>query len=94
MIGGVLIGWGQPASLLFTYAAIPFLCCAGAAYLLGRVPEAHRAAEDSCLLGQRLAARFPEDKSKGSRTASDGGTSGRDLFAGNPVKLVPKDPIG
>ena len=43
VIGGVLIGWGQPASLLFIYAAIPFLCCAGATYLLGRAPEAHRA---------------------------------------------------
>jgi AAHS family 4-hydroxybenzoate transporter-like MFS transporter len=41
VIGGVLIGWGQPASLLFIYAAIPFLCCAGATYLLGRTPEAH-----------------------------------------------------
>jgi AAHS family 4-hydroxybenzoate transporter-like MFS transporter len=43
VIGGVLIGWGQPASLLFIYAAIPFLCCAGATYLLGRAPEAQRA---------------------------------------------------
>jgi MFS transporter, AAHS family, 4-hydroxybenzoate transporter len=44
VIGGVLIGWGQPASLLFIYAAIPFLCCAGATYLLGRLP-ARRAEE-------------------------------------------------
>ena len=49
VIGGVLIGWGQPASLLFIYAAIPFLCCAGATYLLGSArpsriaPEAARA---------------------------------------------------
>jgi MFS transporter, AAHS family, 4-hydroxybenzoate transporter len=45
VIGGVLIGWGQPASLLFIYAAIPFLCCAAATYLLGRVPEARRVEE-------------------------------------------------
>lgn len=45
VIGGVLIGWGQPAPLLFIYAAIPFLCCAGAAYLLGRAPEARREEE-------------------------------------------------
>ena len=43
VIGGVLIGWGQPASLLFIYAAIPFLCCAAATYLLGRVPGARHA---------------------------------------------------
>jgi AAHS family 4-hydroxybenzoate transporter-like MFS transporter len=43
VIGGVLIGWHQPTSLLFIYAAIPFLCCAGAAYLLGRTAEPHRA---------------------------------------------------
>jgi MFS transporter, AAHS family, 4-hydroxybenzoate transporter len=42
VIGGVLIGWGQPASLLFIYAAITFLCCAGATYLLGRAPEVQR----------------------------------------------------
>lgn len=47
LIGGVLIGWGQPARLLFIYAAIPFLCCAGAAYLLGRAPEARRTEEAS-----------------------------------------------
>ncbi len=45
VIGGVLIGWGQPARLLFIYAAIPFLCCAAATYLLGRAPEAHRSEE-------------------------------------------------
>jgi AAHS family 4-hydroxybenzoate transporter-like MFS transporter len=51
VIGGVLIGWGQPASLLFIYAAIPFLCCAGATYLLGRAPEARRA-EESPVISQ------------------------------------------
>jgi AAHS family 4-hydroxybenzoate transporter-like MFS transporter len=45
VIGGVLISWNQPSSSLFIYAAIPLLCCAGATYLLGRVPEAHRARE-------------------------------------------------
>ena len=45
VIGGVLIGWGQPASLLFLYAAIPFLCCAAATYLLGRLPGARHARE-------------------------------------------------
>ena len=39
VIGGVLIGWGQPASRLFTYAAIPFLLCAGATYFLESAPE-------------------------------------------------------
>jgi AAHS family 4-hydroxybenzoate transporter-like MFS transporter len=43
VIGGVLIGWGQPASLLFMYAAIPFVCCAGAAVLLSRAAEPRRA---------------------------------------------------
>jgi AAHS family 4-hydroxybenzoate transporter-like MFS transporter len=43
VIGGVLIGWGQPTSLLFMYAAIPFVCCAGAAYLLSRAAEPRRA---------------------------------------------------
>ena len=42
VIGGVLIGWGQPATLLFIYAAIPFLCCAGATYLLGCLPQARQ----------------------------------------------------
>jgi AAHS family 4-hydroxybenzoate transporter-like MFS transporter len=45
VIGGVLIGWHQPTSLLFIYAAIPFLCCAGAAYLLDRTADPRRAEE-------------------------------------------------
>jgi AAHS family 4-hydroxybenzoate transporter-like MFS transporter len=45
VVGGVLIALNTPASLLFIYAAIPFLCCAGATYLIGSVHEAHRARE-------------------------------------------------
>jgi AAHS family 4-hydroxybenzoate transporter-like MFS transporter len=45
VLGGVLISLNQPASLLFIYAAIPLLCCAGATYLLGRLPEAQRTRE-------------------------------------------------
>ena len=52
VIGGVLIGWGQPAPLLFIYAAIPFLCCAGATYLLARAPRAAQGAEESAIVPQ------------------------------------------
>src|ERR1700730_1920497 len=45
VLGGVLISLNQPASLLFIYAAIPLLSGAGATYLLGRLPEAHRTRE-------------------------------------------------
>jgi MFS transporter, AAHS family, 4-hydroxybenzoate transporter len=58
VIGGVLIGWGQPASLLFIYAAIPFLCCAGATYLLGRVPQARRADDARRAEDARVAPEF------------------------------------
>lgn len=58
VIGGVLIGWGQPPSLLFIYAAIPFLCCAGATYLLGRVPEARRAHEGPKAEEPRVASEL------------------------------------
>lgn len=58
VIGGVLIGWGQPPSLLFIYAAIPFLCCAGATYLLGRVPEARRAHQGRHAEESRVASEL------------------------------------
>jgi AAHS family 4-hydroxybenzoate transporter-like MFS transporter len=47
VVGGVLISLNLPVSLLFIYAAIPFLCCAGATYLLGSLQEAHHAREVS-----------------------------------------------
>jgi AAHS family 4-hydroxybenzoate transporter-like MFS transporter len=58
VIGGVLIGWGQPPSLLFIYAAIPFLCCAAATYLLGRVPEARRAQQARPAEESRVASEL------------------------------------
>jgi AAHS family 4-hydroxybenzoate transporter-like MFS transporter len=38
VLGGVLISFSIPISTLFVFAAIPLLCCGGAAYLLGRAP--------------------------------------------------------
>jgi len=46
-LGGVLISFKLPISTLFICAAVPALCCAGATYLLGRVPAAELAAEES-----------------------------------------------
>jgi len=40
VLGGVLISFNLPISILFTCAAVPALCCAGATYLLGRKPAA------------------------------------------------------
>lgn len=40
VLGGVLISLGPPNSLLFRYATVPILCCAGALFLLGKTPEA------------------------------------------------------
>ena len=38
VLGGILISLSIPISTLFVFAAIPMLCCGGAAYLLGRAP--------------------------------------------------------
>ena len=40
VLGGVLISLGTSSSLLFCYASVPVLCCAGALFLLGKTPEA------------------------------------------------------
>jgi len=47
VLGGVLISFHLPISTLFICAALPALCCAGATYLLGRVPAAEITAEQS-----------------------------------------------
>lgn len=38
VLGGALISFNLPISILFTCAAVPALCCAGATYSLGKVP--------------------------------------------------------
>lgn len=40
VLGGILISFGLSNSLLFSWAAVPALCCAGALCLLGKRPEA------------------------------------------------------
>ncbi len=48
VLGGVLISLHLPIGTLFICAALPALCCAGATYLLGRVPAAEiTAAQES-----------------------------------------------
>ena len=38
VVGGLLISFNLPITVLFTCAAAPALCCAGATYFLGRAP--------------------------------------------------------
>jgi AAHS family 4-hydroxybenzoate transporter-like MFS transporter len=47
VLGGVLISLHLPIGTLFICAALPALCCAGATYLLGRVPAAEITAQQS-----------------------------------------------
>ena len=46
VLGGVLVSFNLPNSVLFSYAAVPALCCAGALFLLGRSTASARARQE------------------------------------------------
>lgn len=56
-LGGALIAFNVPTSELFTFAAVPALCCGGAVYLLGRAsaPAAVRRAREIAPVPHRIA---------------------------------------
>jgi AAHS family 4-hydroxybenzoate transporter-like MFS transporter len=50
VLGGILISFNPPNSVLFTCAAVPVLCCAGALYLFARLPVNSHAQQASAVL--------------------------------------------
>lgn len=51
VLGGMLINLNPSNTMLFTVAAIPVACCAGAAFLLGKAPAAQRTNEAAATAG-------------------------------------------
>jgi MFS transporter, AAHS family, 4-hydroxybenzoate transporter len=49
VLGGVLISFNPPNSVLFTFAAAPVLCCAGALYLFAKLPATSHARRASAV---------------------------------------------
>jgi AAHS family 4-hydroxybenzoate transporter-like MFS transporter len=49
VLGGILISFNPPNSVLFTCAAAPVLCCAGALYLFARLPVTSHARQASAV---------------------------------------------